>query len=69
MNPNNLAEYDSIAEWCAKRNLPGNLEHVYPINLSIIVWNEIVEHNEEFQERVLQHKYAIAMNKHENKEN
>lgn len=55
------AEYDSTAEWCAKRHLDGELGSLLPENLSVEVLNEINNHPEEFAQRVRDMAYSLNM--------
>ena len=57
-------EYDSAAEWCAKRGLSGKTGDPLPNLMSAATVNEINEHPEEFAERVRMTAYALAMAKH-----
>jgi len=58
------AEYDSAAEWCAKRGLKGNEGDRLPTGLSDAVLSEINDHPEAFAERIRATAYALAMEKH-----
>ncbi len=58
------AEYDSAAEWCAKRHSLGREGDPLPDGLSAAVAQEISEHPDDFERRVRQFAYAIAMEKH-----
>lgn len=68
MRVSDWAEYDSAARWCAKRGLGRFIEtgpwpdsDRLPELLSQAVVDEIVEHREEFAERVRLFQYALAM--------
>lgn len=54
------AEYDSAADWCAKRGLQGAAGDPLPENLSAVVFAAINEDPEAFARRVREAAYAIA---------
>ncbi len=58
------AEYDSAAEWCAKRGLTGDIGDSLPIGTSHTVVLEINYDIEAFKKRVNEFAYALAMEKH-----
>ena len=62
------AEYDSAAEWCAKRGLKGIPGDPLPDKMSGACVAEICDHPEAFAERVNGFAYALAMSKHELKD-
>jgi hypothetical protein len=58
------AEYDSAAEWCAKRGIKGEIGAPLPANMATdgaLKW--IQADPESFQERVRQFAYGLAMEK------
>lgn len=55
-------EYDSAAEWCARRSLRGAAGDPLPEGLSARATKLITDDPETFQERVQRFAYAIAMN-------
>lgn len=57
----NWTEYDSAAKWCAQRGLKGVAGDRLPTAISAEVLEEIHQHPEEFQQRVNDTAYAIAM--------
>jgi len=67
MNAIDWNEYDSAAEWCAKRGLKGAIGDPLPNLMSGATVDEINEHPEEFQERVRMTAYALAMEKHDSR--
>lgn len=54
------SEYDSAAEWCAKRGIRGNVGDRLPLNLSGLCLNLIAEDPEAFAERIRATAYALA---------
>ena len=58
---NYWSEYDSVAIWCAKRNLAGYLGETLPIAISQPVVDMINDDIEAFQRRIREAKYALAM--------
>ena len=54
------AEYDNAAEWCAKRDIKGRPGDPLRPLLSQEVWQEINEHPESFEARVMLTGYALA---------
>ena len=61
MLPDLWGEYDSAAEWCAKRGSKGRNGDRLPENLSSDVLDEINGDIDAFQERVKNHAFALAM--------
>lgn len=57
------SEYDSAAEWCAKRGIKGAIGDRLPDLLSDVVAQEINDHPEEFMRRVKEMAYALTMRK------
>lgn len=57
------AEYDSAAEWCAKRELAGKVGDPLPVGLSTGAKQLIDNDPEAFQDRVRSTAYALAMEK------
>lgn len=55
------SEYDSAAEWCAKRGLKGIVGDSLPESISDNVAREIYDHREEFEQRVRDTAYGLAM--------
>lgn len=64
MDNYNWSEYDGAAEWCARRNLRGEIGDPLPAMLSAPVLNAINYDPEAFQCRVSQMAYALAMLRH-----
>ena len=60
---NNWTVYDSVAEWCAKRGIAGNVGDPLPNLLSVAVCQLIDDDPEAFQKRVKECGYALAMNR------
>jgi len=58
------AEYDSAAEWCAKRGLKGITGDSLPTGLSAECAAEINCHPDAFADRVRMTAYALATEKH-----
>ena len=56
-------EYDSAAEWCAKRGLKGAVGEPLPHLISGETVDMINDDPDAFQERVRQTAYALAMNR------
>ena len=56
-------EYDSAAEWCAKRGLKGTIGDPLPNLLSVAVSDEIDADTEAFERRVRECAYALACEK------
>ena len=54
------AEYDALAEWCAKRGRTGAVGTMLPANVSAEVMREIDADPEAFEERVRACGYALA---------
>ncbi len=57
------SEYDSAAEWCAKRGIIGRIGDRLPENLSRECYDLINDDFEAFQKRIRESAYALAMNK------
>lgn len=57
------AEYDSAAEWCAKRGIKGKVGDPLPNLLSNCVCEEIDSDPEAFERRVREFAYTLAMEK------
>lgn len=64
LNLENVAEYDSAAEWCAQRGLKGKPGDLLPPFLSVDCFEAIKEDEDAFMIRVRECAYAIAMNRH-----
>jgi len=60
------AEYDSAAEWCAKRGIRGKQGDRLPDGISVDCWREITYDVEAFERRVRDCAYALAMEAHSN---
>lgn len=58
-----INEYESAAEWCALRGLRGVAGDRLPDSLSATVADDIDAFPEEFQARVRDYAYGIAMEK------
>jgi len=56
------AEYDSAANWCARRGIKGKQGDALPANLSSLVLEYINEDPEAFERRVREFAYGKAMN-------
>ncbi|MDE2097585.1 MAG: hypothetical protein KGL39_10090 [Patescibacteria group bacterium] len=54
------SEYDSAAEWCAKRGIKGELGDKLPANMTPAAVQMINNDIEAFQERVRLSAYALA---------
>lgn len=63
------SEYDSAAEWCAKRKHSGDVGSPLPTNLSNECLAEINADPEAFAIRVKDTAYALAMAEHETPDN
>lgn len=57
----NWSEYDAAAKWCAQRGLCGIVGDRLPPAISLDVLKEINHHPDEFEQRVRDTAYAIAM--------
>lgn len=57
------SEYDSAAEWCARRGLKGETGDPLPANLDSRVSDAIDCDPEAFARRVREHAYALAMSR------
>ena len=53
-------EYDSAAEWCAKRGIEGNPGDPLPENVSAAVCLLIDDDPEAFQQRIRETAYGLA---------
>ena len=54
------AEYDALAEWCARRGRTGAVGTMLPANVSADVMREIDADPKAFEERVRACGYALA---------
>lgn len=54
-------EYDSTAEWCARRKIKGNMGDPLPANLSAECVALICDDPDAFAQRVRETAYALAM--------
>lgn len=61
MNMTWWAEYDSAAEWCAKRGIKGNEGDPLPENLSADCYAAINDDPDAWRQRINDSAYAIGM--------
>ena len=63
IHKNEWQEYDSAAEWCAKRGLKGTIGDALPNLMSGRTVDLINDDPEAFERRVREFAYALAMEK------